>query len=615
MNMYRLSFLISLLLLTAAVDMAAQNNEPVLLRAMKDELKRNADRLCLEGVNAPFFISYQVKDAHQISINATAGAITSIDTSHDRKHTVRVLVGDYQQTQEHYLSGNLRFSFNNSDASLPLEDDYDGIRRELWLSTDRAYKSATEQFEKKRAALRQQQMPEEYKDIADFTRVEAVTRIAEPQMLRCDIPTSEARIRRLSAILAGSPAIYSSQVSLNIANVMVYYVNSEGSVVVQPRTLTSFLATAATQADDGEPLVDFIVHHSLLPDGLPDEEALSNELRTMARTLIERRDAPGMDDNYTGPVLFLDQAVPELLTRLYLGEEGLIASRTPVMEGPMAMLGAKMRKRNLGDKLDKRVLPVSIGMFSTPLLREFDGQALTGAFAIDAEGVVPPNELALVKEGRVHSLLSSRTPTPHSPASTGHYCIGVGGGLDGISPGVLDVRTSAGPESHAMKALLLEKARDEGLPYAYIVRRIRPDIIPTPSLDDDLTTRISLFGMSGATGASPLGQVTRIFRVNVEDGSEIPVRSVEVLKPGSSALQRLKASTDRMPWNTLLEGESPLPGLGSFISIGRSVAGLMGGLPVSIIAPKAVLIEDMEVRTEKRPITPKPPIVQSPLAE
>lgn len=613
--MYRICLLISLFLFTTAVDMAAQNNEPVLLRAMKDELKRNTDRLSLDGVSAPFFISYQVKDVRQIAINATAGGITSVDTSFNRRHAVRVLVGDYQQTQEHYLSGDLRFSFNDSDASLPLEDDYDGIRRELWLSTDRAYKAATEQLERKRAALRQQQVPEEYKDLADFARAETVTRIAEPQVVRCDIPASEARIRRLSAILAESPSIYSSQVSLNIANAMVYYVNSEGSVVAQPRTLTSFLATAATQADDGEPLVDFVVHHALLPEGLPDEEALASELRTMAQMLIERREAPVLDDTYTGPVLFLDQAVPELLTRLYLDEEGLIASRMPVMEGPMAMLGAQMRKRNLVEKLDKRVLPESISMFSTPFLREFDGRALTGAFAIDAEGVMPPDELALMEKGRVRCLLSRRTPTPHCPASTGHYCIGVGGGLDGISPGVLDVRTSAGPQSAAMKALLLEKARDQGLAYAYIVRRIRPDIIPTPSLDDDLTTRISLFGMSGATGASPLGQVTRIMRVNVEDGSETPVRSVEVLKPGSSALHRLEASTDRMPWNTLLEGESPIPGLGSFISIGRSVAGLMGGLPVSIIAPRAMLIEDMEVRKEKRPITPKPPIVQSPLAD
>ena len=594
----------------------AQQEEPLLVRAMKDELHRNIERLSLEGVSTPFFISYTIKDVHSLSIRGTGGALTMFDTSHQRTHDVRVLVGDYQQTQEHFVSGDLSFSFDDFSSKLTLEDDYDAIRRELWLSTDRAYKKATETLEKKRAALRQQQLPEDYNDVADFAEAEPVVSISAPVATPCDISSARDRIRRLSALFTSYPDIYDSRVQYDLQDMMLYFVNSDGTVVAQPRRLVTVLAIAATQADNGEPMTDFVIHHAVVPSDLPDEEALVAEIRAMAEALVARRTAPVMENTYTGPVLFLDQAVPELFTRLYLGQEGLIASRTPIMEGPMAMLGAQMQKRNLGDKLGKRVLPEGCTILSTPTTETFGDRKLPGAFFIDAEGVRPSEELLLVEHGRVVSLLSNRIPTPHSKESTGHQSIGIGmAAADGIGPGVLDIRMQDGSDAADMKNMLIERAREEGLAYAYIVRRILPQTVPELSMDDDLTTRISLFGMSGGPSAAPLGQLTRIYRVDVSDGSESPVRSVEVLKPGASALRRLEASDDRAVWNTTIEGESPVPGLGAVFSIGRSVAGISGGLPVSIIAPKAVLIEDMEVRQEKRPITPRAPIVASPLAD
>ena len=65
----------------------------------------------------------------------------------------------------------------------------------------------------------------------------------------------------------------------------------------------------------------------------------------------------------------------------------------------------------------------------------------------------------------------------------------------------------------------------------------------------------------------------------------------------------------------MLEGSGPLGSLRAFIRIGGSLAGAGSGVPVSIIAPRAVIIDDMEVREEKRPLTNKPPIVQSPIAK
>ncbi|MBN1447811.1 MAG: hypothetical protein JXA28_07755 [Bacteroidetes bacterium] len=595
-------------------DCTAQQQESIVLQAMKDELQRNIDRLSLEDMSTPFFISYQVKDTRSISIQSTAGAITHFDSSHSRRQNVRVLVGDYTQTQEHFVGSDLAFSMDASSQLLSLEDDYDAIRRELWLSTDRAYKKATETLEKKRAALRQQQMPEEYKDVADFSAAETIEHIEPVKHVTCDIPAWKKRVRELSAILKEYPQLYTSTLTFSFDQSTVYFVNSEGTVTVTPRMSTRILATAATQAEDGEPLMDFILYEVLTPADLPDMEQLAASIHHMAKTLTEKRSAVPMDESYTGPVLFEDQAVPELFTRLYLGSEGLIASRMPIMEGPLAMIGAQLGKRNLGDKIGKRILPNEISIASTPFVHEFQGTELTGTFSVDAEGVQPAEKLLLIDKGNAAALLSDRVPTPHSQASTGHRCLGLGSfDGDGICPGVLDITVSDGPNAYEMKQQLLDLAAEEGLEFAYIVRRIRPDAVTGPSVSDDLSTTISMFGMSAGGGATPLGDPVRIYRVNVADGTETPVRSAEVLKPGASALRKLTASIDREAWNCTMEGDSPIPGFGAFISIGRSVSGASGGIPVSIIAPKAIIISDMEVRKEKRAITPKPPIVESPL--
>ncbi len=585
--------------------------EPVLLRAMKDELKRNSERLSLEGVSAPFFISYQVKDKQSVSMQATAGAITRFDTSRDRAQDIRVLVGDHKQTQEHYVSMDFGFSMDDYGSSLPIEDNYDAIRRELWLRTDRKYKAETEKLEKKRAALRQQQVSEEMKDVEDFADADPVVSVEAAPSSSCDVAAWKERVRSLSALFKEHPDIQASNVQFSFHRMMVYFVNNEGTVVAVPKTLAMVAATASAQAEDGEPLMEFMMHEAVTPDQLPDAAALAEEIRGMSGKLVARRTATAMDGSYSGPVLFEDQAVPELFTRLYLGEEGLIASRMPVLEGAMAMMGAQMQKRNLKDKIGKRILPKELSMASAPRIGEFDGVRLAGSFSIDAEGVRPEDRLLLVDGGNVASLISDRIPTPSLPSSTGHRSIGVGDG-DGISPGVFDITVSDGPAAADMKQLLLERAAEEDLPFAYIVRRIRPNAVSAPAVDDDFSASFAMFQM-GNNAATPLGDAVRIYRVSVADGSESPMRSIEILKPGASALRKLTASTDRRAWNCLEEGDSPIPGFGAILSFSRSFAGVYGGIPLSVIAPRAILVDEMEVRKEKRAITPKPPIVPSPL--
>ncbi|MCB2204069.1 hypothetical protein KQI65_04915 [bacterium] len=605
-----------LLAATCWQPLAAQSSSDVIMRAMNDELTRNIERLSIEEMSPPFFIAYTLNDLRSTKIKAVAGGITDFDTSRVRRLDVDVLVGDYDLTQEQYMSMDFTSSMYGRGRSTSIEDDYDAIRRDLWLETDARYKSATERLEKKRAAMRQQEIPEAIRGLADFAKVKPVTHQTPHVSVSCDENAWRGRTQRLSALFTEYPGIAVSQVSFHFNDNMHYFLNSEGSSITEPGTVAVILASATTQAEDGEVLSDYVLHMALQPQDLPDEASLKAEMHSMAKRLVARRNAKRMTDSYTGPVLFEDQAAAELFVRLFLGEEGLCASRMPIMDGPLAAMGSQMQTRNLGEKMGRRVLPKEITIASTPQQKSFAGAQLVGPFAVDGQGVIPAEELILLREGKVEALLADRTPTQYTETSTGHRCTGYSSfsTVDGIGPGIMDVRVSDGPTFEEMKQELLERALDEGLEYTYIVRTIRPETVPVPPVDMDMSSTFSMFGMQGGNSAKPLDGVTGIYRVNVKDGSEELIRNIEVLKPGSSPLRRCLASADRVAWNTSIAGASSVPGLGAIFSISMSMGQGYSGIPTSVIAPRALIIDDMEVREEKRPITPKPPIVASPLA-
>ena len=122
-----------------AQPLCAQDRESVILKAMKDEMKRTMTDAKYEGHDKPFYISYGINDRHVFSAHATLGALVRSNTFQSRNKSVRLLVGNYTFNDES-LDNNLTSPPNANDLSVPLDDDYYGIRRALWASTDVVYK-------------------------------------------------------------------------------------------------------------------------------------------------------------------------------------------------------------------------------------------------------------------------------------------------------------------------------------------------------------------------------------------------------------------------------------------------------------------------------------------
>ncbi len=202
------------------VTISVEAGDDVVLKAMKDELARSMQKLQLEKLEKPYFIAYRVNEVAATGASASFGSLLSTSTpSRTRGLSVEVRVGDYAFDNTNFFaapsfaSGPIGSVFAGS-FQLPLEDDYQAIRRQIWLATDAAYKKAVEDLSKKRAALQNKTRSE---DLHDFSRVDAATLTATTTAAEFNRPEAEALVRELSAAFRAMPDVFSSRVDLRVS--------------------------------------------------------------------------------------------------------------------------------------------------------------------------------------------------------------------------------------------------------------------------------------------------------------------------------------------------------------------------------------------------------------
>ena len=160
---------------------------------------------------------------------------------HARSLRVVVRVGDYKQ-DSYYGPGTGVVSF------APLDDDPIALRRELWIATDRAYKSASEALASKKALLSQYTADQPFDD---FARAPALQMIGP--LVRLDFrpePWKEA-IEKATDLYRSDAKIESLDALLRFRAVNQYFVNTEGTSTRQGYAVYSLNLSAETQADDG----------------------------------------------------------------------------------------------------------------------------------------------------------------------------------------------------------------------------------------------------------------------------------------------------------------------------------------------------------------------------
>jgi hypothetical protein len=557
--------------------------DSTVFRAMSDELNRSMEKLKLDDEARPYFISYLVRDSYTLVISDDCGAITEHAGLRTRSLNITLRVGDYALDNSHFQTMQSSLSAR-SMSSLVIDDNYDVLRRQIWLETDGAYKNALETWTKKKAYLQNKIRTE---TIPDFTRGEAFSMVKEPLALSQGKKEDLADlVVKASRPLLMNGRIQKSNVSLGLRRENIYYVNSEGVRYLEPRQSSRLIITASTQADDGMPLKNFLVY-AATPDGMPKEERLGKDIEAMVQELMALRSAPVIED-YSGPVLFEKQAAAEVLCR---GFVKLLAAK-PVSESdnPQMERMAKGNGNPFLRKVGARVIGESISVVAEPGRTGYQGSPLLGSYGVDEEGV-KAREVSLIEGGFLKSFMMSRAPVKGFSQSNGHFRSA------SPSPSVTEFSSIKASGFKELKDRLIAGVRDEGLKHGYIIKSIFP---PDAARDEEGNLLYS-----GSTSLGPsefeLSKPAIVHRV-YPDGREELVRGAEFEKMNVKVFKSVTGiSNDSFVYDYPIESQDqPAYFAGSYGSVNYA----------TIITP-SILFSEIDVKpsgTYRRlPLVSHPP--------
>jgi TldD protein len=591
------SFLFSAIFLIFSVGAQAQNK--TILDAMKDELARSMEKLKLENEAGPYYISYGLHDGYSLRISADSGGVVADADSRNRSLRVDLRVGSYAQDNSNFVSlGGLGSTLSGlANAPIPIDDDYEVIRRQIWQMTDQAYKNALDTLSKKKAAMQKTIQAE---TLPDFTKGEAISSVAAENSFQISKQPWIQLVDQVSRLLL-RPKIQKSKVELTVMIGNSYYINSEGALVIKPSSIAQLSIAATTQAEDGMPLNNFRMYTAQRPEGLPERSKIESDIGALISELMTARSAP-LAGEYSGPVLFMGEAAGTLFEQ---GFGNLFAAKKqPVLDMPQmnAMLRGSF-DNPFQNKINLKVAAGFLSVKDAPALKDFNQRPLLGSYQVDDEGV-PGKEVSLIENGILKNLLMSRTPVKGMEQSNGH----ARGGGAGI--GVVQV-ISTNKKSYAqLKQQLIEAAKEDGLEFGYIVRGITPvseSMADTESIQSMVLSALSPQGPAQFNLTKPYS----IFRV-YPDGREEMVRGVEFGSISINALKNILAtSDDETVCNYPVSMSNLRSGLGGMLSIlGDLGPGLLTNY-ATVITP-SLLISGIDLKKSGGNY-PKLPIVASPI--
>jgi predicted Zn-dependent protease len=200
---------------------------------------------------------------------------------------------------------------------------------------------------------------------------------------------------------------------------------------------------------------------------LPSREKLIGEAKKMLDTVVALRQAPIVEEEYRGPVLFAADAADDIVASL-IGQN--VLGQKPQLGKPNRTTGA------FATSYKTRVLLNLLSVVDDPTMKEFQGKSLVGSYAVDSEGVKAQSVNA-IEGGTLTNYLIGRQPIRDFPASNGHGRAAPGS-ASGPSLGVLLVKSSEAQSPEEMKKKVSQMVTDQGRPYGYRVDTLGPGNSP-----------------------------------------------------------------------------------------------------------------------------------------
>ncbi len=422
-----------------------------LLQAMREELTRSKARLKIDNVPAPYYIEYRLSDITEYDAEAAFGALRQDQNFRARSVRVVVRVGDYKQ-DSYYGPGV------GAAAFAPLDNDPVALRWQLWMATDQAYKAASQALAMKKAALSQFSADQPFDDFAKAKPLQSIGPLAQ---IDFDPKAWKEILEKSTALFRGDPKIESLTASVRFRAVNQYYVNTEGTVTRDGYAVYFLNAAGSTQATDGMRLDRSPYYAASSLKELPPGEQFQAHVAKLIETLKALREAPVVEEDYRGPVLF----GPDAASDLFYGMVGQNVLGTRPKPGESARTTGDYSSNYKG-----RVLPAFLSVLDDPTMKTFEGKELIGSYDIDDEGV-RATPVPVIENGSLVSYLLGREPIRDFPESNGH-----GRAAPGQSPtpniGNLIVHSSQSLSPEELKKKLIDLCKQDNKPFGYYVETL-----------------------------------------------------------------------------------------------------------------------------------------------
>jgi hypothetical protein len=399
----------------------------------------------------------------------------------------------------------------------------------------------------------------------------------------------EKLVKETSLVFKAFPELIYSEVCVFQIHADAYFYSSEHSKIKSPIDLIYFTAFAYSQAQEGETIGDQVRYCALVPSSLPNIDTIKSDVKLLAENLLLKCRAPVLNENYTGPVLFLGQSVADILSQgLFNGADNLCAYREPLYNSSQMSMYYGQNINSLESKLDKLVISKNFSIKDISNLKSYKGSELIGNYTSDAEGVVPKDTLVLVENGILKSLYNGRTPTRNIKDSNGHQCYKFHGGsiTNDLGPGVIFITAKDGKPVYKLKEDLIAAAKEESLDYALIIRPLKTGNCAMPY---------------------------NVYKVNTVNGKEELLRTAFAKPVTINSLKKIVGiSSNSMLFNTLINTGFNTEEGGSS-NIFSSQESIPNGMPVSFIFPDGLILKEVEFEHQTKPLSSDRPVVKSPL--
>lgn len=513
MKNFRLfSYLFVILFFSVSTHARQQDRLSGILRG---ELQYSMEQLQKQEVK-PYYLSLRLTDQYKSVVSSSFGATFTSSDTHVRSLVPQVRVGDRRLDNYKYTTQAVQ-SRQGQQAPVMLvsldDDAAESLRASIWEELQKRYDTALSVYEQTKSKLTTSAAQEDKADCFSDAPVESYYEDPVPaQLLTIDRKAWEEKLNEVSAVFRSCPELSAGSASIDYEVSRVYFVNTDGTEVVQNRIGARVMIQVSMMTDDGMELPLLQDFFSSRADSLPSTAVLVSAARDLLERVKALKDAP-VANPYTGPAILSGPASGVFFHEIF-GHR---------LEGHRLKEGGETFK----DMVGKPVLPKEFQVYCDPTLERYAGKELNGHYLYDSEGV-KARRVDNVVNGELKEFLMSRVPLDGFPQSNGH------GRADSSKDPVsrqsnLVVETVKPFTDVELRRMLTDEAKRQGKEYGYYFRTV--------------TSGYTTTGQGGSLNSFSVTPV-EVYRVYVDGRKDELVRGVELIGTALSMFSHITSAGD-----------------------------------------------------------------------